>query len=184
MLQRLVTVDNAHRLLVAAVSFLSLGAHPNILLVNLDDVRADGIDRMQVVQERLSRESLRFVDSFVTTPVCWASRTSTLTGRYASHHRVQEAHSNPAASFRLSGGDCETIAVWLRREGYTTGLFGKYINGYTDERTGLVYYVPPGWDRWRAFGTRPHYGGQFGAPYTIIKQNQYARAQETSPRCW
>ena len=33
--------------------------------------------------------------------------------------------------------------------GYTTGLFGKYIDAY--QHAALTGYVPPGWDRWVAF---------------------------------
>ena len=38
-----------------------------------------------------------------------------------------------------------TIATWLDAAGYQTGLFGKYMNNYTDP------LIPPGWDRWYAW---------------------------------
>ena len=45
--------------------------------------------------------------------------------------------------------DGSTIATWLHDQGYTTGLFGKYIDAY--QHAALTGYVPPGWDRWAAF---------------------------------
>src|SRR5689334_19437171 len=38
---------------------------PNFIVVNLDDARADGIDRMPVVQSRIIGEGVRFTESFV-----------------------------------------------------------------------------------------------------------------------
>ena len=52
--------------------------------------------------------------------------------------------------FRAHGDDRSTIATWLHADGYTTGLFGKYLNSYTGG-------VPPGWDRWVAFDYEPDY---------------------------
>jgi arylsulfatase A-like enzyme len=45
--------------------------------------------------------------------------------------------------------DTSTVATWLHDAGYTTGLFGKYLNGY--QHAAVTGYVPPGWDRWVAF---------------------------------
>jgi N-acetylglucosamine-6-sulfatase len=35
-----------------------------------------------------------------------------------------------------------TMATWLNRSDYQTGLFGKVMNNYRDKS------IPPGWDRW------------------------------------
>jgi N-acetylglucosamine-6-sulfatase len=40
------------------------------------------------------------------------------------------------------------VATRLDAAGYTTGLFGKYFNGYNQGNT----YIPPGWDRWFGAG--------------------------------
>ena len=73
-------------LLGAAVVLLgapaSASAPPSVLIVQLDDTRWDGIDRMPEL-DRFAQGALRFTESFVTSPVCWSSRASLLTGRYA-----------------------------------------------------------------------------------------------------
>jgi arylsulfatase A-like enzyme len=46
---------------------------------------------------------------------------------------------------KQNGMEADTFATRLRSVGYTTGFFGKYNNGYDEER------VPPGWSRWFAF---------------------------------
>jgi arylsulfatase A-like enzyme len=38
-----------------------------------------------------------------------------------------------------------TVGVWLHDDGYRTGLFGKYLNGYYGPER------PPGWSSWYAF---------------------------------
>ena len=39
-----------------------------------------------------------------------------------------------------------TVATAMQSAGYTTGLFGKYLNGYPN--TVSPAYIPPGWDSW------------------------------------
>lgn len=151
---------------------------PNVLLINLDDTRYDGIDRMPVLQSRLAAEGVSFSESFVPNAVCCPSRASLLTGLYAIHHGTR-AVSGPlggADTFRESGADRQTIAVWLRNAGYTTGLFGKYLNDYSaseaDKGPGGRFYIPPGWDRWRAFVSPEAYGGVNGRTYQIVDETR------------
>ena len=47
------------------------------------------------------------------------------------------------AGFKSLGEQESTIATWLHQA--ETGLFGKYMNNYTD------WVIPPGWDRWYAW---------------------------------
>jgi arylsulfatase A-like enzyme len=48
----------------------------------------------------------------------------------------------------------------VRAAGYRTGLFGKYVNQYSDPA-----WIPPGWDRWVAFAERN--GAYFGYDLTV-----------------
>src|SRR5262249_47738660 len=109
------------------------GTRPNILLINLDDTRADGIDRMPTLLSRVAAHGVSFRNSFVPDALCAPSRASILTGLYARHHGTKALYGviGGASSFRESGADRETVAVWLQAAGYDTGLFGKYINGYS-----------------------------------------------------
>jgi len=79
-----------------------------------------------------------------------------------------------ADTFRVSGADQETFAVWLSEAGYRTGLFGKYLNQYTiasegNKGEGGTFYIPPGWDRLWAI-TDLGYGGIHGRDYTTVDE--------------
>jgi N-acetylglucosamine-6-sulfatase len=82
-----------------------------------------------------------FENAVVATPMCCPSRVTILTGLYAHEHGVV---SNDGSHF----DDDESIAVWLNRAGYRTGLVGKYLNEYPFGRG--RDYIPPGWDEWHA----------------------------------
>ena len=71
---------------------------------------------------------------------CCPSRATFLTGRYAHNHGVRSIRPPFGGFGQLDGS--ETLAVWLRRAGYATGLVGKYLNGYGN---GDPLLVPPGW---------------------------------------
>jgi arylsulfatase A-like enzyme len=148
---------------------------PNFLIIELDDTRFDGLDRMPAVQSRLLPASMRFTNSFVPLASCCSSRASLLSGLYAFHHGTRQV-SGPiggAKTFRKSEYDQRTIAVWLHDAGYATGLFGKYLNEYEGEQDkgpNGTYYIPPGWTRWRAFVSE-HYGGIHGPSYELVDES-------------
>lgn len=151
--------------------------HPNILIINLDDTRADGIDRMPTLTQ-LAAEGVTFTNSFAGNPLCAPSRASLLTGLYGPHHGVRALGGvfGGAHTFRLVGSDRQTIATWLQAAGYVTGLFGKYINGYgleteSTQGPGGTVYVPPGWTRWRGMTSPEHFGGVRGASYTLVDEH-------------
>lgn len=151
---------------------------PNFLLVVTDDQQHaafGGYDHMQVLRERLLPVAVDFELAFATNPSCCPMRASLLTGGYPRRHGT-EAVGPPlggASKFRRDAADRETIACWLQRAGYATGLFGKYMNFYFgEERTAGTapnsFYVPPCWDRWRGMASPEAYGGVFGADYEIV----------------
>jgi N-acetylglucosamine-6-sulfatase len=150
---------------------------PNFLVINLDDARADGLDRMPILQARVRSEGLDFVNAFTPFPVCCPSRASLLTGNRARRHGVLGVAGplGGADRFRELGGERQTIAVWLQNAGYQTGLFGKYLNSYdqsTEGQCGTSFHVPPGWTRWRALLSSEQYGGVYGAPATLVDENR------------
>ena len=114
---------------------------PNFIVILTDDQRDDTVQYLPAVS-RLADQGLRFTNSFVTTPVCGPSRASLLTGRLAS---TQGIFVNEGASDVFDPSD--TIAVRLQEQGYTTALYGKYLNGYRNQFPA----VPPGWDGWLVF---------------------------------
>ena len=149
---------------------------PNILIVDLDDSRFDGIDRMPTVLNRIAGAGVSFSNSFVTNSVCCPSRASMLSGLYSRHHgtRAVAGDIGGADTFRVSGTDQQTMATWLHDAGYATGLFGKYLNDYSGSEAQLgpggTFYIPPGWDRWHAFVSPEHYGGVNGATYKLVDE--------------
>jgi arylsulfatase A-like enzyme len=114
---------------------------PNIVLLLTDDQRYDSLGVMPNVQ-RLAAEGVEFRQALVVTPVCGPSRVEILTGRLASSQGV---HLNEGAAGQFD--PTKSIAVQLQKQGYTTALYGKYLNGYRD----LFPAVPVGWNEWRVF---------------------------------
>ncbi len=103
---------------------------------------------MENLRKELVDRGIKFTEGFVTTPLCCPSRASILTGLY-SHHTGILANVPPyggAPSFKDSGKDKQTLAVWLQNKGYKTALIGKYLNRYKD----ISPYIPPGWNKWIA----------------------------------
>lgn len=129
-------------------------APSTIVLVVTDDQRSDTLWAMPTVRAELVRRGASFPDAFVVNPICCPSRATILTGRY-SHSTGVYRQVPPYGRFEWFR-DGSTLATWLHDAGYTTGLFGKYLDGY--QHAGLTGYVPPGWDRWVAFIHAQYYG--------------------------
>jgi arylsulfatase A-like enzyme len=170
----LISLDELMRAVASSLS--GCVRRPSFLLVSLDDARADGLDRMPHLLARVAGEGVRFENAFVPSPLCAPSRASLLTGLYALRHGTRTLGSplGGADSFRQSGADQRTIAVWLRASGYRTALFGKYLNAYDRSGEGPgpggTFYVPPGWDRWHALVSPQTYGGVHGGTYSVIDE--------------
>ncbi len=120
---------------------------PNIVLVITDDQRADALDLMPNVRALLMRRGVTFANAFATNPICCPSRTTILTGRTSRSTGVWSNRTPFGAwdTFRASGAENRTIAVALRRAGYHTAFFGKYLNRYAGPT------IPPGWSSWTSF---------------------------------
>ncbi|MDP8956260.1 MAG: sulfatase-like hydrolase/transferase [Actinomycetota bacterium] len=119
-------------------------AKPNLLFILTDDQRWDTMDVMPNTRRLFN---VNFDQAIVTTPLCCPSRSSFLTGRYASNTRVLTNLDYPA--FKASEPD--SLGPWLQANGYYTGFVGKYFNHYTVNDP-----VPPGWDEFyaRVWGAR------------------------------
>lgn len=110
---------------------------PNIVLVNLDDARADDLRFLPSVQE-LAARGTTFHRAFAAYSLCTPSRASLLSGNTPAVHGIRDNHGQ---NFDPSS----TVAVWLQDAAYRTGLVGKYLN--KPPREG--WPKPPGWDFWR-----------------------------------
>jgi hypothetical protein len=121
-------------------------ARPNIILLLLDDLRADDLAHMPAVQALLVEEGTSFTNFITSSPLCAPARASILRGQYPHNHGV--FGGNEVGSFDLFytlGHERSTAATWLHDAGYRTALIGKYLNEYTGR---LPDGVPAGTSGW------------------------------------
>lgn len=100
---------------------------PNILFILLDDlgygdVGCYGQQQIQTPHiDSLAREGTRFTDAYAGGPVCAPSRCVLMTGLHGGHARVR-ANAGTAPI----GPDDKTFPLWLQKQGYVCGGFGKW----------------------------------------------------------
>jgi arylsulfatase A-like enzyme len=129
-----------------------------VVIVLVDDLDAHSLNRMVNIgmmpklKSKVIDQSTRFTNFFVTTSLCSPSRATLLTGLYAHNHHVH-TNSRPLGGV-VRFDDSSSLATWLQKAGYRTGLVGKYLNKYgsnQDSTTPVddVGYIPPGWNDWQ-----------------------------------
>jgi arylsulfatase A-like enzyme len=127
----------------------------NVVFVLTDDLSTNLVPYMPHVRQ-MQKRGVTFTNYFVTDSLCCPSRASILSGRLP-HNTGVYTNNPPDGGFRvfhLRHEERSTFAMALRRGGYSTALFGKYLNGYKPLAklgTGLPY-VPPGWSDWAVTG--------------------------------
>jgi N-acetylglucosamine-6-sulfatase len=115
-------------------------AKPDIIFILTDDQRWD---TMQYMPRTNALLPVRYANAFVSSPECCPSRSTILTGLYSHDSGVWTNDPDhfggwPAfQSWEQNGGI--SIASALHGDGYHTGLFGKFLNGWDGT-------VPNGWD--------------------------------------
>src|SRR5437660_993122 len=99
---------------------------PNFLFLLTDDQRFDtlGCAGHPIVKtphlDKIAAGGIRFRNSFVTTPICPASRASILTGLYERTHKY--TFGTPPIAADLCAN---SYPAQLRQAGYRTALIGK-----------------------------------------------------------
>lgn len=120
------------------------GDRPNVVVIETDDQTSEQLRVLKKTLRLIGREGATFESSFVSFSLCCPSRATLLTGQYAHNHRVL-ANGPPNGGYPALDHK-RTLAVWLRRAGYSTAFVGKFLNGYQARRL----QIPPGWSRWYA----------------------------------
>ena len=123
---------------------------PNILWITTEGVplKALGCYGSQLIStpniDRIAHEGMRFENSFTTNALCAPSRATLLTGKY---DHLNGMVSNPgettegvtaAATFDPAQ---ETLPKILKRNGYQTGMVGKWHLPANPGETGFDYFV-------------------------------------------
>lgn len=134
---------------LAALSMPAAAQKPNILYILVDDMEHELYQYMPKTKRLIEEQGVLFDQNFTSLSLCCPSRTTTLRGQY-SHNTGIFTNVWPTggfAKFHADGLENSTVATWLQRGGYRTGLIGKYLNGYPNSEVGPLY-IPPGWNYW------------------------------------
>jgi N-acetylglucosamine-6-sulfatase len=127
---------------------------PNIVYILTDDLDAYTLNQMETTRSLLADRGVTFENATFSDPLCCPSRATMERGQYP-HNTGVMANYPPDGGFQAFHARARyrsTYATWLHSAGYTTGYFGKYLNGYEGE---FASFVPPGWDSWYAANAGP-----------------------------
>lgn len=119
---------------------------PNVIFILTDDQRWDalGYAGNQIIQtpemDKLASTGIYFINAFVTTPICAASRASIFTGLYERTHGYTFGQGNIKNSYMQN-----SYPALMKEAGYYTGFFGKFGVQY-DSITSL-FNVSESYDR-------------------------------------
>ncbi|KAK9401908.1 arylsulfatase H-like [Crotalus adamanteus] len=116
---------------------------PNIVILLADDLGIGdlgcyGNTTMRTPNiDQLAKEGIKLTQHVAAAPLCTPSRTAFLTGRYAIRSGMEETIGyRVLQSLASSGGlppNETTFAKILQRQGYSTGLIGKWHQGMNCE---------------------------------------------------
>ncbi len=141
--------SRARLLLTVTVALALLGpplqaaaAKPNILFLLADDMGVGDVScynprsAWRTPQlDRLAQQGIRFTDAHSASALCTPSRYAFVTGRYAWRSRLKQGVLQGYHAPLIEPGR-QTIAAFLRAQGYATAVVGKWHLGLDWVRTG------------------------------------------------
>jgi len=115
------------------------GPRPNVVLIYTDDhdlneVACYGGKVLSPHMDGLARDGMKFTRFYVASAVCSPSRFNVLTGRYASRSLRFQRNCPPGSPVNIGWepgvyGEQNTLAHILQKNGYRTGMVGKWHQG-------------------------------------------------------
>ena len=141
-----------------AQTVAATSAQPNIVFILTDDMRKDDLKYMPKTKALLQDAGMTFENAFVSNALCCPSRATIMRGQYSHNNGVWSNSSTDSSSttsggwqaYQQNGDEADNVATRLQGAGYRTGLFGKYLNGYTNTTDIPPQGVEAEWDRWFA----------------------------------
>lgn len=140
---------------------------PNIVLVLLDDARTDEMRFLPKTRKLITQHGRTFTQLIAAHPLCCPARATLVTGQYGQNNGVESNKGPWGGNHALRDPD-NNIGVWLKRAGYDTAYYGKFLNGYKPSSP-----RPKGWSVWKPLvaGTYGYTRYRFyGEPWT---ENRY-----------
>lgn len=121
-------------------------SRPNVVLMLVDDMAMTDLQYMPKVRRLIDRRGVFFKNAISPNPVCCPARAAIITGQQTHNNGVFANKGYWGAIKALREPD-NTLPKWLQDAGYSTAFFGKYLNGYGEQRDDPP---PAGWDFWDA----------------------------------
>ncbi|MDP6442933.1 MAG: sulfatase-like hydrolase/transferase [Pirellulaceae bacterium] len=153
-LATLVSLLLANFVPVAATTFAAEPPRPNIVFVLADDLGwselgcyGNGFNETPHL-DRLAAAGVRFTQAYAAAPVCSPYRAALLSGQHPARIGITD-YLRPNSANALSTAH-ETLPEILQRNGYATGMIGKWhLTGY--QHHGAEHEIKPrqhgfGWD--------------------------------------
>ena len=124
-------------------------ASPNIVYILADDMGVGDVMAYNKDSkfptphiDRMASEGMLFTDAHTNSSVCTPTRYGILTGRYAWRTHLKSGVTN-GHSPHLIDPARETVASFMKKQGYQTAVFGKWHLGQGPA------HEPTGFDAWR-----------------------------------
>ena len=131
---------------------------PNVVLIYVDDMRADDLAYMDYTRSLFEGSGTSFSHAISPHPLCCPARAELMTGQYAQNNGVSHNRGEWGGySAFAEAGMRRLVPQWYRSVGYRTAYLGKYLNGYArgairgvDVTDTLVrkVYSPYGFSTW------------------------------------
>jgi arylsulfatase A-like enzyme len=129
-------------LLAICCTCVSRAAAPNILYILAEDMGVGDVSCLNPKSiwqtphlDRLAREGMTFTDAHSSSGVCTPTRYTLLTGRYSWRSTLKRGVLNGYGGSLVEPGRL-TLPAFLRSQGYTTAMFGKWHLGIDWAKTG------------------------------------------------